>query len=559
VSAVNQGYISEADIDVAVKRLMMARIKLGMFDPPELVPWSDLSPEIVACSKHNRVALETARKSMVLLKNENKALPLSESLQRIAVLGPNAEDIEVMCGNYNGTPMDPVTPLAGIIEKAEEIGARVKYARGCSHAEGLPYLEVIEKDFLYTTSELKEHGLHAEYYNNLEAEGEAVYRGIDKRVDFYWWDLAPREGLTDDQFSVQWHGYLVPEQTGTYALGCEAKYFELKLDGKHIASNANIHHPNKRYNEVELEAGKVYEIDLMMWDAHGDALCHLIWAPPEKDLRKEALEAAKWADQVIMYMGLSPRLEGEEMRVNVEGFNGGDRTTLQLPAVQKELIKDVVATGTPVVLVLLNGSALSLVWENENVPAILEAWYPGETAGSAITDVLFGDYNPAGRLPVSFYKSVDDLPPFEDYTMKGRTYRYFEGEVLYPFGYGLSYSDFTYKNLALSNTEVEAGGEVEVSVDVTNTSDIDGEEVVQFYIHESSAADERPQLDLRGFERVKIKAGDTKRVRITLSEKELAYYNLDKAAYTMDPGTIEIYAGPSSAKEKLLRAVLEVK
>lgn len=558
VAAVKQGLIAEADLDVSVKRLMTARMKLGMFDPPEDVPWSDLDVQIVASAKHNRVALETARKSMVLLKNEDNTLPLSKEIDKIAVIGPNAADIEVMCGNYNGTPVDPVTPLQGIIDKSEGVST-VRYARGCAHAEGLPFLEAIPSRYLFATEDLKENGLTASYYNNKNAEGEPVIEDIDKNVDFYWWDMSPYENLQDDRFSVTWTGYLVPEKSGRYAVGGEGKYFHLIIDGQPVASNRSVHRPSKKYGYIDLKAGQPYEIKLMMWDNQGDAMCRLIWESPQQNLQKQALETVHWADQVIMFMGLSPRLEGEEMKVEVEGFNGGDRTSLHLPEVQRQLIQQVVATGKPVVLVLLNGSAVSINWENENVPAILEAWYPGEAAGTAIADVLFGDYNPAGRLPVTFYRSVEDLPPFDDYNMDGKTYRYFDGDVLYPFGYGLSYSTFVYNNLSLDKNSITAGESVTVSVDVTNTSEVDGEEVVQFYIHETDTPDSRPLLDLRGFERVTINAGETKTISVELSEHELAYYDLEKDAYTLDPGRIEVFAGPSSDRERLLQTVLEVK
>lgn len=557
-SAVKKGLIAEKDLDVAVNRLMTARMKLGMFDPPEMVPWSDLGSNDVATARNSRIALETTRKSMVLLKNENHALPLSKDIGKIAVIGPNADDIEVMCGNYNGTPFDPVTPLEGIIDAME--GSQVRYARGCAHAEGLPFFEVIPSENLFTSEKLSKNGLNAEYFNNKNAEGEPVYSDISSQVDYYWWDKTPIETLEDDNFSVKWTGYLVPEKTGRYSLGCEAKYFKLFLDGEQISANSNIHHPNKRYKkDILLESGKPYKIEIVTWDNQGDALCHLIWAVPEGNIAAEAIQAAKWADQVIMFMGLSPRLEGEEMKVEVEGFSGGDRTRLELPAVQKELMKKVVATGTPVVLVLLNGSAVAVNWADKNIPAILEAWYPGEAAGTAIADVLFGDYNPAGRLPVTFYRFVEDLPPFEDYRMEERTYRYFTGDVLYPFGHGLSYSEFLYNNLVADKPEISIGESVSISVDITNTSEVDGEEVVQLYIHEAEATDARPNLDLRGFERLKIKAGETKTITIELTENELAYYNIEKEAYTMNPGRIEIFVGPSSDPDKLLKTEVLVR
>ena len=252
---------------------------------------------------------------------------------------------------------------------------------------------------------------------------------------------------------MEWTGYLVPPVSGRYALGFEAKVCELFLDSTSVAKMKNVHEYRKKYSYVDLEAGKPYKITLKTLDFHGDAKCTLLWDIPGRNLEAKAMKAAGEADQVIMVMGLSPRLEGEEMRVNVKGFRGGDRLMLGLPEIQENLMKKITATGKPVVLVLLNGSAVSVNWEEANIPAIVEAWYPGEAAGPAIADVLFGDYNPAGRLPVTFYKSADDLPPFEDYDMKGRTYRYFEKEPLFPFGFGLSYTTFSYSAPAVEKSK----------------------------------------------------------------------------------------------------------
>jgi beta-glucosidase len=557
LEAVKKGHIAETDIDVSVKRLMTARMKLGMFDPEEDVPWSDLSTELIACQKHSRVALEMARKSMVLLKNDG-TLPLSPDLEKIAVIGPNAQDVEVMYGNYNGTAVDPVTPLDGIKDKFEN--SRVRYALGCAHAEGLPFFETIPKEVLFTTSALEENGLKAEYYNGKDFQGEAIVSRIDKAVDFYWWDTTPYEELEDDNFCVKWAGYFVPEKSGTYAIGCEAKYFMLTIDDEQLMWHSNIHHPNKKSQNIELKKGQAYKIELKSWDDQGDALCRLIWAPPaNKNLAKEAIEIAEWSDHVLMFMGLSPRLEGEEMNVEVDGFNGGDRTKLHLPKIQHELIKKIAAVGKPITLVLLNGSAVSVQWEKQNIPAILEAWYPGEAAGEAIADILIGDYNPAGRLPVTFYNSVDDLPPFENYDMAERTYRYYTGDVLYPFGHGLSYSTFEYISLQLDQTEIDAGASVTVSVEVSNTSEINGEEVVQIYIRDVEAEDGRPLLDLRGFERIMIKAGETKTIDIVLDKEDFEYYNVSKGEYTVESGRYEIYAGPSSDRDHLLMTELVVR
>ncbi|HKK63157.1 MAG TPA: glycoside hydrolase family 3 C-terminal domain-containing protein [Bacteroidales bacterium] len=557
-SAVNMGLLTEKDVDVPLKRLLTARMKLGMFDPPEMDPWAELNANDVSTARNNRIALETARKSMVLLKNDNNTLPLSKDLNKVAVIGPNAIDVEVLYANYNGFAIDPVTPLRGIREKLES-KATVKYARGCAHAEGLPYFEIIPNTALFTDKKLTTNGLNAAYFNNTEAEGEPVISKVDNNIDFYWWDNAPMESLEDDNFSVRWTGYLVPEKTGYYAIGGESKYFKLFLEGEQIASRSSRHRPSKVYKRgIKLQAGKAYQIEIVTWDQQGDANCHFIWSPPDGNIEQEAIQTARWADQVIMFMGLSPRLEGEQMKVEVDGFHGGDRTNITLPNLQQEFIKKIYATGTPVVLVLLNGSAIAINWEDEHIPAIMEAWYPGESAGTAIADVLFGDYNPAGRLPVTFYKSVNDLPDFENYQMEGRTYRYFRGDVLYPFGHGLSFSNFSYSNIEVNNSEIANGDSVTVSVDVTNTSDIDGEEVVQFYIHEKNAPDQRPNIDLRGFDRVKIKAGETKKVSVVLTEKDLAYYNTNLKEYTMNKGIIEVFAGPSSDRNQLIKTQIRV-
>jgi len=481
LEAFQKELITEEEIDIAVKRLFMARMKLGMFDPPKMVKYSQIPYSRVCSERHRQIALEAARKSIVLLKNENMALPLSKNLEKIAVIGPNAMDDEALLGNYNGIPRNPVTPLEGIKNKLGG-DTEVLYALGCHHAENIPFLSTIGEAYLFSDKNLENYGLNASFYNNLEWEGEPVINRIDSVVDYYWWDREVPAPLVNDSFSVRWEGYLVPPVTGKYALGCEAKMFELYLDGELFQSNKNIHHSNKKVEFIELEAGNPYKIEVKTMDWQGDGLCKLIWEIPGKDLLTEAITYAIAADHVIMVMGLSPRLEGEEMKVEVDGFRGGDRITIDLPKVQKELIELIASLDVPMTLVLMNGSALSINEENENIPAIVEAWYGGESAGTALADVLFGDYNPSGRLPVTFYRSFKDLPPFSDYDMANRTYRYFEGEVLYPFGHGLSYSWFEYSEPQIQSDTIKAGESVSVSIDVENISDRDGEEVVQLYI-----------------------------------------------------------------------------
>jgi beta-glucosidase len=313
------------------------------------------------------------------------------------------------------------------------------------------------------------------------------------------------------------------------------------LDGKLLVQRDNVHERGYEYETVDLEAGKLYPIRVDFHEVHGDADIRLVWAPPHPRYEEEALKFAREADVIIMTLGLSPRLEGEEMKVKVDGFSGGDRVSLDIPKAQEDLLERVSALGKPVVLVLLNGSAVAVNWARDHVPAIVELWYPGQAGGTALADVLFGDYNPAGRLPVTFYQSADQLPPFGDYNMKGRTYRYFEGNPLYPFGYGLSYTTFGYRNLQLS-PQADTGENVRVSVEVENTGKVAGEEVVQLYLKHVSAAVPVPVRSLQGFRRVSLKPGEKTKVDFTLDSRQLSYIGGDNRR-VVPPGEIEISVG----------------
>jgi beta-glucosidase len=541
VPAVRQGLLADKDVDTALRRLLTARFKLGMFDPPERVRWARIPYSVNESAEHQKLALEVARKSIVLLKNEGGVLPLSRHAKTIAVIGPDADSVEVLLGNYNGEPSHPVTPLAGIRQKVGA-GARVLYARGSDLAEGMPLLETVPSSALFTSNGAdRGAGLQAEYYNTAAFNGRAYFSQaftsqamrkaaavpanpqpwftrVDPQINFDWRDGAPRPDMDDDNFGVRWTGYLAPPVSGKYQLGAIGlNSFEVYLDGKRIAARDNVHERGYEYEKVELQAGKLYPIRVDFHEVHGDADMRLVWAPPHGSYQDEALQVARQADVVLMFLGLSPRLEGEEMKVQVPGFSGGDRVRLGIPQVQEDLLQRVSALGKPVVLVLLNGSAVAVNWAREHVPAIVELWYPGQAGGTALADVLFGDYNPAGRLPVTFYKSEDQLPAFDDYSMKGRTYRYFEGEPLYPFGYGLSYTTFTYSNLVVKG--------VNVTVDVKNSGKRDGEEVVQLYAKHPGVVRE-----LRAFERVPLRAGEKKTVQFTLTHPAPADTVLSVAA-----------------------------
>nr|WP_321412009.1 glycoside hydrolase family 3 C-terminal domain-containing protein [uncultured Carboxylicivirga sp.] len=548
VEAVEKGYVNESDIDISVKRLFLARMKLGMFDDDSQVPYASISEDIIDSEQHRLLALNAARKSMVLLKNDNDLLPLSKSLKKIAVIGPNAEHQEALLGNYNGYPAEPITPFKGISEKLPD--ADVIYALGCKHANELPYLEAIPGEFLYSDESLTEKGLKAEYFNNSVFEGEPVITRIDSNLDFQWWDKGPGESVNGDEFSAVWTGFLVPEKTGEYTIGGQGfNSFNVWLDDEPICEQESEHDPAKKYVQMVLEAGKKYKIKCNFSHKNSEyAFAQLLWEAPNDNLQVEALKAAGNADAVILCMGLSPLLEGEEMKVEVEGFAGGDRVEIGLPKVQQELIRKIVALGRPTVLVLMNGSALAINWENENVPSILEAWYPGQAGGQAIADILFGDYNPSGRLPLTFYKSTEQLPDFEDYNMEGRTYRYFKGEPLYAFGHGLSYSTFEYSNL-LMPSEVFAGSSMTVTVDVTNTGKYDGEEVVQLYVSHPDMEFKTAIRSLKSFKRIHLKAGETKNISMVLQPEDMAVLT-DKYQYIIDGTAFKISVGGSQPSEQ---------
>ena len=541
-AAVRLGLVPEHQVDSAVTRLFRARFKLGMFDPPESVPYSSIREGVNDSKEHRRIALEAARKSIVLLKNENGILPLRPNLRTVAVIGPNADDVEVLLGNYNGTPVEPVTPLEGIRQRLGR-STKVLYARGCDVAEGMTTLKLVPASALFSeTNSGRGPGLKGEYFNNSELRGTPFETRIDRAIDFQWWEEAPVGGMKADSFSVRWKGMLVAPVSGRYSLGGSMiGRFRLFLDDSLLVEFSDRHVVRAEWKDVELKAGDARRISVEYRDRRPDATVQLLWSVPEPDLKNAALDAARKSDAVILVMGLSPRLEGEEMPVQVPGFRGGDRTSLDLPSSQEELIKEVAALGKPLVLVLLNGSAVSVNWAAAHVPAIVEAWYPGQAAGTAIAEVLFGDYSPSGRLPVTFYQSVDQLPAFEDYRMAGRTYKYFNGSPLFPFGFGLSYTRFAYSNLKLP-ASIRSGENAVVSVDVRNSGKMAGEEVVQLYVSDLDASAPVPIRSLAGFRRILLKPGEKKKVSFTIEPRMLSLID-QSSRRVVEPGKFEISIG----------------
>jgi beta-glucosidase len=515
--AVAKKLITEAEIDIAVKRLFTARFKLGMFDPVDKVKYAQTPYSVVDSKEHKALALEAARKSIVLLKNEGNILPLKKDLGTVAVIGPNADQWLMLLGNYNGVPSQTITPLEGIKEKVSD-KTSVLFAQGSELAEGMPMFYTIPAEVLFTTQ--NSPGIKAEFFDNATLSGEPLFSQVTPTLDANWYDKAPRDEMDDDNFSVRWRGELKPKISGTYQLGfistCNTKLY---IDDSLVAKT--VYHFRDEYGDprlrksvaINLEAGKKYRVVVEAIETFADAQVQLVWAAPKPNLREEALSAARRADVVIMCMGITPRMEGEEMDVNIEGFRGGDRTRIDLPAVQQQLLKDVYAMGKPVVLVLLNGSALAVNWENEHLPAIVEAWYPGQASGQAIADVLFGDYNPAGRLPVTFYKSTNQLPAFDDYEITNQTYRYFDGTPLYPFGYGLSYTSFQYSDLQADKTS----DSIQIAVRVKNIGKRDGDEVVQVYRSTKTASIKKiPRRALMAFKRIHLKPGESTEVKFVL-------------------------------------------
>ena len=537
--AVKRGLVTEKDIDVSVGRLMTARFKLGMFDPDEKVAYAQIPFSVNNNPANDHLARVAAQKSIVLLKNVHKTLPLSKKLSRIAVIGPNADEIESLWGNYNGIPSNPVTVLQGIKNKVTP-QTEVIYAQGSELADGISKLIAIPS--IYLETEDGRQGAFGEYYANNKLEGKPLFTRIDDNIDFYWEAGSPDPRMPVDNFGIRWTTFLKVPQTGDYEIGgWSMPSFKIYCDDKEILGGNNEHSAFHSSKELKLEVGKRYKLVFDYRNYHGDGDARLLWTTPQPNMQALAVEAAKKSDIVVLVLGLNQRLEGEEMPIQVDGFKGGDRTHLNLPKTQSDLMEALKATGKPIVLVLINGSALSINYAAENMDAILTAGYPGQQGGNAIADVLFGDYNPAGRLPVTYYKSVEQLPAFENYDMEGRTYRYFRQAPLYPFGFGLSYTRFAYSKLTIP-AEAKTGGQVHVSVNVTNTGDRDGDEVVQLYLTDEKASTPRPIRQLEGFKRISLKKGESQIVEFTLEPRAFSMIN-NKDIQVVEPGWFTISVG----------------
>jgi beta-glucosidase len=527
VDAVQQGYLPESVLDTALIRLFTARIKLGMFDPPDMVPYAKIDEKELDSTEHRAHARKLAKESMVLLKNDG-LLPLKPTIKKILVVGPLADQTRPLIGNYAGQPTHIVSILDGL--KAEFPNAAITFLPGTQflRTDGTPI-----PDALLTTADGKA-GLKADYNEGIRrGPGQAsntppIATRTEANVKLTE-DNLPKEVAGKKTFGVLWSGSLTPTETGDFLIGIRCEGFgRVTVDEKQVAMafGGGTRGLSSAVGRVHLEKGRKVAIEVSYGTRNSKPHAELIWAKYNSAPSQEAVTAAKNADAVIAVVGITSQLEGEEMPVSEPGFLGGDRTSIDLPQPEEDLVEAVASTGKPLAIVLMNGSALAVNWINEHANAIVEAWYPGEEGGAAVAETLVGKNNPAGRLPVTFYKGVDQLPNFEDYGMTNRTYRYFNGKPLYPFGYGLSYTKFSYSDLSVPTQSVTAGQPVSADVTVTNTGKIAGDEVVQVYLRFPQVKG-APLVALRGFERIHLDAGGSQKVHFELKPRDLGMVTED--------------------------------
>ena len=539
--AVRRGYITEAEVDKHVVRLLEGRFDLGEMDDPSLVEWSKIPYSAMDSKEHRQIALDMARQTIVLLQNKNDVLPLQKNKERIAVIGPNADNEPMMWGNYNGTPNHTITILDGIKAKQKKLF----YTKGCD----LTYDRVMECLMASQCSFEGKKGMKGTFWNNRRMEGKPVttqyYTQPLAVTTFGMHNFAP--GVQLEDFSAKYETTFTPQESGEYVVNVDGcGHFELFIDGVQKFRH-RIWRTTPNRVAIQAEKGKSYNIEVRFSHIQTYNANLAINIAKEHPIDyQQTIAQLKGIDKVIFVGGISAALEGEEMPVEIDGFKGGDRTHIELPKVQREFLKALKAAGKTIIFVNCSGSAIALLPETEACDAIVQAWYPGQEGGTAVADVLFGDYNPAGKLPVTFYKSSDQLPDYEDYSMKGRTYRYFN-DALFPFGYGLSYSTFVINN---AQCKMNNDGSGTLTVDVTNTGNRDGDEIVQLYIRDLQDK-EGPLKSLRGFQRVSVKAGQTEKVTIQLTRKSFEFFDTETNTMRVKPGTYELLYGNSSADNSL--------
>ncbi len=543
--AVEHDLIKEEDLDKSLMRVLIGRFDLGEMDDDSIVQWTQIPPSVLNNENHRQLALEMARETMTLLQNKSNILPISKSINKIAVIGPNAADEKMLWGNYNGTPVRTISILDGIESKISS--DKIIYDKGCDLVE-----DKVTQSYFDQCAFDDKNGFKAAYWNNRERDGEIV---VTQQI------INPIKMTTAGQHEfasgVKLEGFSALYQTEFTAnvteeivfKGGATGFFELIVNGDTLIKYYNWRTLPSRIPH-KVEAGKKYTIEIRYAQLHN-------WqANIEFDFGKEVdvdytdlIKKLESVDIVVFVGGLSGNLEGEEMPVSYPGFKGGDRTNIELPLVQRNCLKALKEVGKKVVFVNCSGSAIALAPETESCDAILQAWYAGESGGQAIADVLFGDYNPSGKLPVTFYKNSDQLKDFEDYSMKGRTYRYME-DALFPFGYGLSYTSFKIGNASLSKSTINANETVQLSVPVNNTGKMDGTEIVQVYVRKVNDID-GPIKTLKGYKRVEVAAGKSQQVTIDLPPTSFEFYEREQRTLIITPGEYEVYYGTSSDAKDL--------
>lgn len=541
--AIKDGLITEAQIDVSVKRLFTIRFRLGMFDPENLVPFSKIDTSVLENPAHKALALKMAQQSIVLLKNDN-ILPLSKKVfsdpkngKKVAVVGPNADDKSVLLSNYYGYPSKITTVLEAIRSK---VGDNIIYEKGINLIDNNVFKpNYPTKDFTFNN----QSGFQAEYFKNTKFEGKPLATKMVQTIDYQWGDGEQvAENVIANEISIRFISNYTPSVSGEIT-------FELKGDDKcrlFVDGEKRIETDLKNgYYTFNAEAGKTYKIVIEYMQYADNAEIKFDVGTMERASPQTIADRVRNADVIVFVGGISAKLEGEAMPVTIDGFKCGDRTHIALPSVQTELMQALKTTGKPVVFVNMSGGAMGFEWESANLPAILQAWYGGQSGGEAIADVLFGDYNPSGRLPVTFYKNVKDLPDFEDYSMDNRTYRYFKGAALYPFGFGLSYTNYAYKKLKIKSPK---SNEMTVNVTVTNTGKTAGDEVVQLYLSHKNAPFKTPIRTLKGFQRLYLKAGESRSLTFKLGKTELSEIDGSGKVVPMR-GDFEVSVGGSQPSE----------
>jgi beta-glucosidase len=550
--AIERRLIREEDLDKSLMRILTGRFDLGEMDEDSIVPWAQIPPSILNNEKHRQLALDMARETMTLLQNRDQILPISKKARKIAVIGPNANDEHMLWGNYNGTPVRTISILEGIKTKLPE--KRILYDKGCDLVE-----DKVTRSYFSQCSFNGKQGFLATYWNDPDRKGEIVAtqqiaNPINKTTAGQH-EFA--SGVRLEGFSALFETIFTPAVTEEIVFkGGATGYFELLVNGESIQQYSNWRTLPSRI-PYQVEAGKTYRIEIRYaqlnnWQAH-----------IEFDLGREVdvdytdlISRLKGFDLVVFAGGLSGQLEGEEMPVSYPGFKGGDRTNIELPSVQRNCLKALKEAGKKIIFVNCSGSAIALTPETESCDAILQAWYGGESGGQAVADVLFGDFNPSGKLPVTFYKSSDQLKDFEDYSMKGRTYRYMS-DPLFPFGYGLSYTTIEIGPGILSKKSISPGETVQISVPVKNTGDLEGTEVVQVYIRKADDVD-GPLKTLKAFQRVRLAAGESEHIKIDLPPSSFEFYNWSQRQMLVSPGDYEVYIGNSSDAKDLKKTILTI-